>query len=112
MSVPAHMSRRHRIRLARCRPSRAEAAPADGPRRQIPQVDAEHVVNAQARPHGDEILQLGGKRLLVGRQVGGVDAAGRDAGEDIGREIGKHARELAENPDLVRSARTTAATTP
>jgi hypothetical protein len=56
----------------------------------------------------DEILELRGKRLLMCRQVGRVDATGRDAGEDIGREIGKHTRELAENPDLVRSPRTAA----
>jgi hypothetical protein len=37
-----------------------------------------------------------------------VDSAGRDSGHDVRGKVGKHARQVAENPHLVRGARTAA----
>src|SRR4029079_1626394 len=55
-------------------------APARGARRQIAQVDAEHIFDMQTAPDVDEVLEFPGKRLLVRRQIRRVDSAGGYSG--------------------------------
>ena len=83
-------------------------APARGARRQIAQVDAEHIFDMQTAPDVDEVLEFPGKRLLVRRQIRRVDSAGGYSGQDVRGKVGKRARQMPENPDLVRGARTAA----
>ena len=103
--VSTRLRARGRAELA----SREQAsAPSHGPRRQIAQIDAEHVLDAQAVQISTRFSSLPAERLLTRSEVGRVDAAGRDPGEDVGDEIGKHARQVTENPDLVRGTGTAA----
>jgi hypothetical protein len=89
--------RGHRIRAAR----QQSAAPSHAARRQIPQIDPEHVVNADAGPDLGKILDLLGERLRPRGQVGGIDPAGGDTGEDSGKDFRKLAREDAEKANLI-----------
>jgi hypothetical protein len=89
--------------------SRQQAsAPSRGPRRQIAQIDAEHILDTQTAPDIYEVLEFPGKRFLMRSQISRVDSAGRYSGKDVREKVGKHARQVAENPDLVRGARTAA----
>jgi hypothetical protein len=84
------------------------SAPSRGARRQIAQIDAEHILDMQVAPDVYEVLEFPGKRLLMRSQICRVDSAGRHAGQNVRGKVGKRARQMPENPDLVRGARTAA----
>lgn len=62
----------------------------------------------QAGPDVYEIVEVPSKRLLMGGQVRRVDSTGRHSGQNVRGKVGERARQMPENSDLVRGARTAA----
>jgi len=83
-------------------------APARGTRREIPQIDTEHILDMQTAPDVDEVLEFPGKRLLMRSQICRVDSTGRYSGQNVRGKVGERACQMPENPDLVRRPRTAA----
>ena len=84
------------------------SAPSRSARRQIAQIDAEHILDTQTVPDVNEVLEFPGKRFLMRSQISRVNSAGRYSSKDVRGKVGKDARQVAENPDLVRGTRTAA----
>ena len=61
-----------------------------------------------AGPDVDEIVEVPSKRLLMRGEVRGVNSAGRYSGQNVRGKVRECARQIPENPDLVRGARTAA----
>ncbi len=84
------------------------SAPSHGARRQVAQVDAEHLLDAQTGPDVDEVLEVAGKRFLVCCQERRVYPAGRYPRQNVRGQLGKYTSEVAENSNLIGGARTAA----
>ena len=87
---------------------RGDVRPTCGARREIAQIDSEHIVNMETAPDVDEIFEFPRKRLLMRGEIRRVDSTRRHAGQHIRAKIRKRARQLPENADLVGGARTAA----
>jgi len=97
-----------RPRQARVASRQQTSTPSRRARRQIAQIDAKHILDTEAAPDVDEVLEFPGKRFLMRGEIRRVDSAGRHSGHDIRSQVGKHARQVAEHSHLVRGTRTAA----
>lgn len=83
-------------------------APSDGARRQIAQIDPKHIVDVDPGPDACEVFDFLNERFLMRSQIRRVDPARRNPGQDAWANLWKLARQDAESPDLIGSARAAA----